>query len=809
MAAAPRSNGENASLKMDSPTSIYDDGLASSRKLSDASHFSLSMFPPTPTTPLHGDIVWAGLNSANSPLRQAFSPTGENLSSPPIGLAPPFSPSLQPPSPSHHHRSTPNTPVRRATTKADRRSSLPHAQNRVGRASTDSPAQRERIRVISFASHHPRVVSPEPGHRSFNADQPYQDSPSYRSTLERRQEQYRNRSNTATSPVSNSAYSQDQDSDSGSCYSDDDAASVTSSMDEAIMMAREERRSSRQSRLAYMRDAAIMESPQEPSLESHESSSSDPASLGQSAGPITPDDDDLGGYLGEKGAIPLVRLERIDIAPPTVNVIPPTRKAAPRMSTVSGSTLGKLPRATPEPELKPLRPSPSMFSLRSRAISKGRAPAKIIISHPHLNTDDALGAQVLPQGADIGGSRITLTTDGGVGVHSLAHSRSMPALRVPDQNVQGKKQKKASEMSVYDERGQPIRFGDIFEGQKTAVCFIRHFWCPLCQDYMSSIVHLTEPAFVAKAGVKLVIIGNGSPSMIKAYRSDIFHCPYEMYTDPSRQLYNVLGMNLRTTDGGGEEEKGSYVKHGTFTGTMMVLKNALKMPLANAGDIKQLGGEFILGPGLTCSFTSRMHTTRSHTPIRDLLQAAGVDTTPWATDLSLLQSKTDQARWMDVQNEDLDRLIRRGLQASCGEQYCALDDDVNEMGELDLGEFRRLLERLKGESPASVPTLELEVETKPEPELEPEPQPIRPAPIVGSSYAIEVKGQKRVELDHLGAVLQSRNGSSTWEACRDRKRSTSSRPGTATSRPGTATSRPGTAASRPGTAKSTVSFGLI
>ncbi|KAG8738508.1 hypothetical protein FRC12_016741 [Ceratobasidium sp. 428] len=234
------------------------------------------------------------------------------------------------------------------------------------------------------------------------------------------------------------------------------------------------------------------------------------------------------------------------------------------------------------------------------------------------------------------------------------------------------------------------------------------------------------------------------------------------------------------------------------------------MPLANAGDIKQLGGEFILGPGLTCSFTSRMHTTRSHTPIRDLLEAAGVDTNPWATDLSFLQSETDQARWMDVQNEDLDRLIRRGLQAGCDEKYCALDDDVNGAGEPDLGEFRRLLERLKGEESTSAPTHELEPEPKPEPKLEPALKPVRPAPIItGSSYEIEVKGQRRVELDHLGAVLQSRNGSSTWEACRDRKRSTSSRPGTANSQSRTANSRPGTATSRPGTARSTVSFGRV
>lgn len=49
------------------------------------------------------------------------------------------------------------------------------------------------------------------------------------------------------------------------------------------------------------------------------------------------------------------------------------------------------------------------------------------------------------------------------------------------------------------------------------------------------------------------------------------------------------------------------------------------MPLtANGGDVKQLGGEFILGPGLACSYTSRMNTTRSHTSISLLLDRAGV-----------------------------------------------------------------------------------------------------------------------------------------------------------------------------------------
>ncbi len=56
-----------------------------------------------------------------------------------------------------------------------------------------------------------------------------------------------------------------------------------------------------------------------------------------------------------------------------------------------------------------------------------------------------------------------------------------------------------------------------------------------------------------------------------------------------------------------------------------MLKNAMKMPLGNAGDSKQLGGEFILGPGLRCEYAHRMPTTRGHVDIRTLLRLARVE----------------------------------------------------------------------------------------------------------------------------------------------------------------------------------------
>ena len=34
----------------------------------------------------------------------------------------------------------------------------------------------------------------------------------------------------------------------------------------------------------------------------------------------------------------------------------------------------------------------------------------------------------------------------------------------------------ASDAMVYTENGDLVRFGDLWEGQRTIVCFIRHYW---------------------------------------------------------------------------------------------------------------------------------------------------------------------------------------------------------------------------------------------------------------------------------------------------------------------------------------------
>ncbi|PPQ69176.1 hypothetical protein CVT24_000024 [Panaeolus cyanescens] len=220
----------------------------------------------------------------------------------------------------------------------------------------------------------------------------------------------------------------------------------------------------------------------------------------------------------------------------------------------------------------------------------------------------------------------------------------------------------ASSLPIISETGQRITFGSLFATHRTIVIFIRHFWCPLCQDYMSSLKSCVTPQ-VLRSGqgkgdeekqlhTELVIVGNGSPVMMAKYRQ-IFGLPFKMYTDPSNEVYKALGMGKDKTAGhmhcpnptvrtSGESarlsekfvelhdrprKRGGYVRHGMMSGIALVVMRAIKvgMPVwEKGGDIAQLGGEFILGPGQKCSYAHRMQSTKGHAPIRDVLEAAGI-----------------------------------------------------------------------------------------------------------------------------------------------------------------------------------------
>lgn len=192
----------------------------------------------------------------------------------------------------------------------------------------------------------------------------------------------------------------------------------------------------------------------------------------------------------------------------------------------------------------------------------------------------------------------------------------------------------AARLPVVRENGVRVQFGELWRAQRTVVIFIRHFWCPLCQDYLTSLMRDADHAALLRSGVRLVVIGCGSYGLIRSYRQ-IFRLPYELYVDPSpgQALYRALGMchsrssahKARPATEG--NTTGSYVRHGSVSGLAMVVAHALRvgMPVwERSGDAAQLGGEFVLGPGLSCTYAHRMQSAAGHAPIVDVLAAAGV-----------------------------------------------------------------------------------------------------------------------------------------------------------------------------------------
>lgn len=101
-------------------------------------------------------------------------------------------------------------------------------------------------------------------------------------------------------------------------------------------------------------------------------------------------------------------------------------------------------------------------------------------------------------------------------------------------------------------------------------------------------------------------------------------CPFPIYADPTRKLYDILGM-ARTFELG---SKPGYMQTNTLVNSVQSIfqglstgRNALK-----GGDFKQVGGEFLFEDG-ECTWAHRMRNTRDHTEVPKLRGLLGLDGT--------------------------------------------------------------------------------------------------------------------------------------------------------------------------------------
>lgn len=203
---------------------------------------------------------------------------------------------------------------------------------------------------------------------------------------------------------------------------------------------------------------------------------------------------------------------------------------------------------------------------------------------------------------------------------------------------------RVGDLLVLDAKGQSRPFKELYNAPHVAprqlIIFIRHFFCgvskvsnpnpsmhanrsQVCQEYLRTLSSsITPDALLAlPTPTFITVIGCGKPELIPMY-TETTNCPFPIYADPTRKLYDLLGMTRTWSLG----SKPGYMHTNMMTISLQSIfqglgtgKKALK-----GGDMKQVGGEFLFEEG-ECTWVHRMKTTRGHAEVGDLRSLLGLD----------------------------------------------------------------------------------------------------------------------------------------------------------------------------------------
>jgi hypothetical protein len=163
-----------------------------------------------------------------------------------------------------------------------------------------------------------------------------------------------------------------------------------------------------------------------------------------------------------------------------------------------------------------------------------------------------------------------------------------------------------------------------------------------CQAYLKtlsenittdSLLQLPVPTFIA-------VVGCGSPALIPTYQ-EASGCPFPIYADPTKRLYNELGMTRTLALGPRPEYMRNSMLYSMARSVVQGLKQIKGGLVSKAGDIQQVGGEFLFEPvgDMTASpmvtpihedgeekritWCHRMRNTRDHAEIPELREVLG------------------------------------------------------------------------------------------------------------------------------------------------------------------------------------------
>jgi hypothetical protein len=118
-----------------------------------------------------------------------------------------------------------------------------------------------------------------------------------------------------------------------------------------------------------------------------------------------------------------------------------------------------------------------------------------------------------------------------------------------------------------------------------------------------------------------VVIGCGAPELIEGYRQHT-GCPFPIYADPTRKLFDVLGMTQSLNLG---SKQPAYQTKSMLASTLASLLQGIKLGSGSfkAGSFRQLGGEFLYEQDAV-QWCHRMRNTRDHAEVQEFRTILGL-----------------------------------------------------------------------------------------------------------------------------------------------------------------------------------------
>ncbi|PTB68538.1 hypothetical protein BBK36DRAFT_1191112 [Trichoderma citrinoviride] len=162
-------------------------------------------------------------------------------------------------------------------------------------------------------------------------------------------------------------------------------------------------------------------------------------------------------------------------------------------------------------------------------------------------------------------------------------------------------QKMIEDYIVLDKHGKSRTFKSLYMGPNVArrvlVIFIRHFFCGNCQEYLRALSEVITPESLLRLPIStfITVVGCGDPKLIDMYAKET-GCPFPIYTDPTRQLFDALGMVKTLTMGAKPAYTKKSTSKGIFDSIVQGLRQVPKGLALKSGDHRQVGGEFLFEP---------------------------------------------------------------------------------------------------------------------------------------------------------------------------------------------------------------------